>query len=69
MLRVQAQRVSFEYVEPKWAQLQALLGAGKEQQFAACEWLWGPLPQQHAGFISAVAEHIAAVQKEFPPPP
>jgi len=60
---VNAGKISFDYVEPSWNELQSLLG---NEAFFTNAQLWGDLPSQHPEFIEALKSEINTMESKWP---
>ena len=60
---VQAGRIPFDYVEPSWAQLSALLGT---DDFITSQQLWGDIPAKHPEFADALRAAITQMEQTWP---
>ncbi len=62
-LHVDAGNIKFEYVEPSWKDLQALLGT---DAFVTNRQLWGELPTNHPKFAEALRSEILEMESKWP---
>lgn len=60
---VQAGRISFDYSEPNWAALTALLGT---DDFVTSQQLWGDIPATHPEFTDALRAAITQMEQTWP---
>jgi len=60
---VQANRIPFDYVEPNWSTLSALLGT---DDFITSKHLWGDLPSKHPEFADALRAEIIKMEQTWP---
>lgn len=60
---VQAGRISFDYVEPNWPLLEAMLG---KEDFIQSKQLWGDLPVQYPEFADALRAAIGKMEQSWP---
>ncbi|MEP5759117.1 MAG: mannitol dehydrogenase family protein [Litoreibacter sp.] len=60
---VAAGRIPFDYLEPSWAQLQALLG---NDDFVMSQQLWGDLPTTYPAFADAMRVAIKEMEQSWP---
>jgi D-arabinitol 4-dehydrogenase len=59
----QAGKVNFQYLEPNWESLQALLGS---DEFITSKQLWGDLPTQYPAFADALRVAIKKMEQSWP---
>ena len=55
-----------QYIEPYWDQLEPLLTAGREDDFARTEALWSDLPQTYPNFATDLTAAIARMEEKWP---
>ena len=60
---VQAGRIPFDYAEPNWTALEALLGT---DAFVTSEQLWGDIPAEYPDFADALRAAIAQMEQSWP---
>lgn len=60
---VQAGKIAFDYVEPSWQNLQAMLGS---DDFIYSKQLWGELPTQYPKFADALRTAIKNMEQSWP---
>lgn len=60
---VDAGKVDFDYIEPSWAELKALLGTA---EFVTNQQLWGDLPQQYPDFVVNLKNAIDDMESKWP---
>lgn len=60
---VAAGKIPFEYVEPSWEQLQAMLGT---DAFITSRQLWGDLPTHYPEFGATLRREIAELEAKWP---
>lgn len=62
-LHVDAGNIPFEYVEPAWSDLQAMLGT---PEFITNRQLWGELPSTYPEFSETLRREIAEMESKWP---
>jgi len=62
-LHVDAGKVSFDYAEPAWAELKALLGT---EAFITNRQLWGDLPATYPEFADSLRKEIKDMESKWP---
>ena len=60
---VVAGKIPFEYVEPRWNDLQALLGT---EAFLTNRQLWGDLPEKYPAFVQTLRQEIKELESQWP---
>ncbi len=60
---VLAGKIPFEYVDPRWDDLQALLGT---DTFLTNRQLWGDLPEQYPAFVQTLRQEIKELESQWP---
>ncbi len=60
---VDAGKIPFDYIEPAWADLKALLGT---DNFVTDRQLWGELPTDHPEFADVLRREIAEMESTWP---
>ena len=60
---VQAGKMPFEYIEPSWDALEAMLG---NQSFFTSQQLWGNIPQDYPEFIEILQRATAELEEKWP---
>lgn len=63
---VAAGRIPFSYLEPSWAQLEAMLTQDGRSSFVTSAQLWGDLPQTYPQFASLLADSITEMEAKWP---
>ena len=61
--QVAAGKIPFEYVEPSWDQLNAMLGT---EAFITSRQLWGDLPQTYPEFAATLRREISEMEAKWP---
>lgn len=61
--KVEAGKIPFEYVEPSWDALKAILDSGT---FVTSRQLWGDIPQNHPYFAETLQQAITELEMEYP---
>lgn len=62
-IHVNAGKIEFNYVEPSWSDLQALLGA---DAFVTNRQLWGDLPESYPEFADTLRHEITLMESKWP---
>ena len=65
LCQVITNKVTFEYVEPKWSMLTPFLVEGGELGFAKDSELWGDIPQKYPDFVDGVIKEIQAMKEQY----
>lgn len=60
---VKAGRIPFDYIEPSWDALDAMLG---NETFFTSEQLWGSIPQDYPEFVTMLKQSIAELGEKWP---
>ncbi len=60
---VAAGKIPFDYIEPSWDALAAMLGT---DAFAASPRLWGDIPENHPIFVQTLQREIAELELKWP---
>ena len=60
---VVAGKIPFEYVDPRWNDLQALLGT---DAFLTNRQLWGDLPEKYPAFVETLRQEIKELESQWP---
>ena len=60
---VQAGKIAFDYIEPSWRELDAMLG---NETFLTSEQLWGMIPQDYPEFIEMLQCAITEWEEKWP---
>ena len=58
--------IAFDYIEPKWDDVQQYLSPKGEQSFVQSEMIWGSLPKTHPEFSQQLLDAIASTKARFP---
>lgn len=61
--RVEAGKIGFDYIEPGWDELQAMLG---KEAFLTNRQLWGELPVRYPEFVKKLQLEIAEMESKWP---
>ncbi len=62
-LHVEAGKIDFEYVEPDWDNLKAML---RTDAFVTNRQLWGELPSRHPDFVETLRRKIVEMEAKWP---
>lgn len=62
-LHVDAGKIAFEYIEPNWSDLKAMLGT---DAFVTDQQLWGDLPVTYPKFADALRHEIKEMESKWP---
>ncbi|MEM7260284.1 MAG: mannitol dehydrogenase family protein, partial [Pseudomonadota bacterium] len=62
-LHVDAGKISFDYVEPAWKDLQAMLHSSA---FLTNKQLWGELPEKYPDFVQTLQREITEMESKWP---
>lgn len=60
---VAAGKIGFDYVEPSWEALRAMLGS---EDFITCRQLWGDLPETYPDFADCLRREITEMELKWP---
>jgi D-arabinitol 4-dehydrogenase len=60
---VAAGKIPFEYIEPSWTDLMALLGS---DAFITSRQLWGDIPETYPAFASTLRREISELEQKWP---
>jgi hypothetical protein len=60
---VAAGKIPFNYVEPSWADLEAMLG---NDSFITSRQLWGDLPETYPEFAATLRREITELEAKWP---
>jgi len=58
--------IAFDYIEPKWDDVQQYLSPKGEQSFVQSEMIWGSLPKDYPEFSQQLLDAIASTKARFP---
>jgi len=61
--QVDAGKIDFEYIEPAWKDLKALLGS---DDFIMSRQLWGDIPERYDDFVITLRKEIADMESKWP---
>ena len=62
-LHVDAGKIEFDYVEPAWSDLKAMLGT---DAFISSRQLWGDLPVTYPEFAATLRQEIEEMESKWP---
>ena len=65
MRQVEAGRIIFPYIEPKWHWIRPYLVAGQEEAFAKLADLWGDIPTRCPEFVSTLVADIRTLGLQY----
>ena len=65
LCQVITNKVSFDYVEPKWSMLTPFLVEGGELGFATEAELWGDIPQKYPDFVDGIIKEIQEMKEKY----
>ena len=65
LCQVITNKVSFDYVEPKWSMLTPFLVEGGELGFATDSELWGDIPQKYPDFADGIMKEIQEMKEKY----
>lgn len=60
---VAAGKIPFDYMEPSWTELKAMLGT---EEFITCRQLWGDLPETYPIFAETLRREISELELKWP---
>jgi len=66
MCHASKERFEFDYIEPKWDDIEPFLQRGNEHLFAQNQNLWGQLPNTHPEFSNHIVDAINVMYERFP---
>jgi mannitol-1-phosphate/altronate dehydrogenase len=60
---VNAGKIDFEYIEPSWNELRAMLG---KDDFLTSRQLWGDLPETYPAFVENLRRELSEMEQKWP---